>query len=115
MGSSGVIPDATPRMSLGGEKCYTKAETAAYCIGCISTAVLRGVGRQMERGFPGEGVVTTDPLLFLSSFAYILLSATGHPAINTVTPNDPVFDSTLSIPHLLAQTYGLVCQFVALR
>ena len=46
----------------------TKADAAAYCIGCISTAVLRGVGRQKEHGFPGEGVVTTDPLGSLCSF-----------------------------------------------
>ena len=50
------------------KKGCTKAEAAAHCIGCIPTADLRGVGRQMERGFPGEGVVTTDPLGSLCSF-----------------------------------------------
>ena len=50
------------------KKGCSKAEAAACCFGCMSTAVLRGVGRQLERGFPGDGVVAFDPLGSLCSF-----------------------------------------------
>ena len=65
-------------------------------------------------------------MLFLSSFVCILLHATGHPATDTVTLNNAVFDS---FPHPLldprlrrkSHTYdlwfvgmGVVCRYMAL-
>ena len=59
----------------------------AYCIACLSNAVLRDVGRQMERGCPGEGVVTTDPLGSLCSFwAHLLTSYSVQRVIPPSTP-----------------------------
>ena len=43
------------------KKGCSKAEAAVSCTGTISAAVLRGVGRQLERGFPGSCTFTGEP------------------------------------------------------
>ena len=43
------------------KKGCSKSEAVVSCTGPISTAVLRGVGRQLERGFRGKGARIVEP------------------------------------------------------